>query len=112
MNDLRPPKTFRSSAFEPTEEEFRSATRRAPSRPAAKIAPSGPSRPTFIKKTFTADDVDKVLAFTDSSDDEFPDISTLLKNHRSSPPVQEGKGKGKRRIVSSDDDSENVRDPL
>lgn len=112
MNDLNPPKTFRSSAFEPTEDEFKSATRRAPFRPLTRTAPSGSSRPTYIKKSYTADDIDKVLAYTDSSDDEFPDISTLIKNSRSSAAVKEEKGKGKRRIVSSDDDSENVRVPL
>ncbi|KAI0798158.1 SNF2 family N-terminal domain-containing protein [Abortiporus biennis] len=82
MMDLGPNKTFKSSAFEPSEEDFNLARRKL--------------------------DLDDLLDMSDSSDEEMPDISSLIKSaqEQKSSPGPRIKGKGNKVIIDSDDESD------
>ena len=91
MNDLRQDKVFRASAFQPTEEELKAATRRkyADPRGTPKYsgAPSG-----SVQKPATASFTSTVFPDLSDSDDDLPDTSTLIKNLKLG---MNNKGKGK-----------------
>lgn len=114
MNDLGPNHTFMSNAFEPTAKEFKNATRRAPSRPLAPEKKPSTSKIAPPKKSYTSKEIDDLLDMSDSSDDELPDVSTLIKNRLSSPIAPSPKKPKKEedvkmKITSSDEESETVR---
>ncbi|CAL1697769.1 unnamed protein product [Somion occarium] len=98
MNDMRASHVFKSSAFEPSEEEFKSATKRAPSRvtPSRQASSSGPARKSPAPKVHTIEDI---MDLSSSSDEELPDVSTLLMRRSSSP-----KAKVKKNVIVSDDE--------
>lgn len=89
MNDLGPNHTFLSKFFEPTSQEFKDATRRKPKRPQApkNVPVVAPKVETPQKRSYTSKDIDDILDMSESSDEEFPDMKTLLKKRHSSPAV-------------------------
>ena len=95
MNDLRPNAVFRANAFKPTEEELQAATRRrypGPSRHDSRNGSAGQSQASRKPppKAIRIDDSDVELS--DSSDEDLPDASEILRNHGSQ---KEDKSKGK-----------------
>ncbi|KAF8064022.1 SNF2 family DNA-dependent ATPase [Lyophyllum atratum] len=97
MNDLNPDKIFKSSAFEPTDEELTNharATRRAKVRkvPNRDVRMRSPSP----EKTFEERGLD-------DSDDDLPDISTLLEKR----PAKRQK---RNQVLDSDEDDDEMTD--
>lgn len=97
MNDLRPSAVFKASAFQPTFEELRDATRRQYSRPALK-APQGASSKLEVQKIEPSL---YELGELSDSDDDLPDTATILKSMRLSTSKSDLKGKQKQ--ASQDD---------
>lgn len=103
MVDLTQDKIFKSCAFEPSQEDMsnaRHAQQKQRQKQRAKPEPmSSPTRtPSTGRKVKTLDDIGDM---SDSSDEELPDVKSLLDVVDKKP---EGKGKGKavRRIMDSD----------
>ena len=95
MNDLQQKAVFLSAAFQPTPEELQHATRRKYPGPSAKSVP--------VRETIDID----LDSNSESSDDDMPDISTILKNHAAAAAAAKGTGKAKgkgRVILDSDSD--------
>lgn len=95
MCDLSTKAVFRAIAFLPTEEELRAATQRK--YPGSMRNSSRFSQASSSRQAPPAKSRDFVMELSDSSDDELPDPSAILKNHSSSQ-------KGKRKPKSSSDD--------
>ncbi|KZT67894.1 hypothetical protein DAEQUDRAFT_672524 [Daedalea quercina L-15889] len=107
MQDLSPSHVFLSQAFEPHQDEVRTAIRR--SRAATRSAPQ-PKKPVAKKATIDIDS-DELLEMSSSSDEDMPDLSELLasaaSSSQSSPSgkkEKEAKVKVKGRMVVSDDE--------
>lgn len=110
MNDIALDKVFKSSAFQPTHEELKAATRRRHVIH-SKQRPSTDSLYMSVPKQAT-----KVLApmelpeLSDSSDDDLPDTSTLIRNLKLKAST---KGKEKavpsRQLTAASESDDNVR---
>ena len=97
MCDLSTKGVFRAIAFEPTDEELQAAIRRANPRSVRNGGSSSSNRrapPQKAKQT--------VVELSDSSDDELPDVSAILKDAGSQK--DKGKSKEKAKVKGSDDE--------
>ncbi|KAK7677163.1 hypothetical protein QCA50_019872 [Cerrena zonata] len=101
MNDLRAPRVFKSSAFEPSEDEFRNATRRNTPKPSSsRFASRSSPAPvkTQLDKKPKIKSLEEIIELS-SSEDELPDIANLFT--KTSP-----KAKLKKNVIISDDEEE------
>ena len=102
MNDFRSAHTFKSVAFQPTEEEFIAATKRK--RPTTFRQPSilvPPKRSQAKAKAITA-----VLSDLSDSDDDLPDIKDILKDVAEGKNSQEKPSKPKKIVEDDEDDDD------
>ncbi|KAI0337147.1 hypothetical protein BDW22DRAFT_1410049 [Trametopsis cervina] len=77
MNDMRPTAVFRVSAFQPSREELRNATRRQYRRVPKDRAKPSPQPATLVKKIPSSFDIGEL---SDSSDEDLPDTASILKS--------------------------------
>ncbi|KAI0743255.1 SNF2 family N-terminal domain-containing protein [Irpex lacteus] len=111
MSDLRANATFKASAFQPTAQELRDASRRRwhkqPGKPQQSKSRSG-SPPLFPleekKKKVTNFDEFELPELSDSDDDDLPDAATFLKKMKSVTGDVKGKGKEKEKEKAIGDD--------
>lgn len=105
MNDLRVTRVFKSSAFEPSEDEFRNATRRKTPRPGPSrlLSRSGPApaKSSFDSKKPDIKSLEDIIDLS-SSDDELPDVSSIFLR-KASP-----KANLKKNVIIDSDDEGNV----
>ncbi len=109
MSDLRANATFKASAFQPTAQELRDASRRRwhkqPGKPQQSKSRSG-SPPLFPleekKKKVTNFDEFELPELSDSDDDDLPDAATFLKKMKSATGDAKGKGKEKEKANGDD----------
>jgi hypothetical protein len=91
LNDLRPGAVFKSSAFQPSSQELRQALRQ-----------SNPhfAQPPLQNQKLKKPEIESVefKELSDSSDEEFPDPTALLKSIRLSGAPSNLKGKGKMHV--------------
>ena len=99
MCDLRPNAVFRATAFLPTEEELQAVTQRK--YPGPVKSGSGSGQASSSGKTSSTKPRDFVMQLSDSSDDELPDPSAILKKSNSSQRDR-GKDKGKSKVLNVD----------
>ena len=102
MNDLRATRVFKCSAFEPSEDEFRNATRRTTPKPGPSRLNSrssvAPMKSESGKKKVDLKAIDDILELS-SSEDELPDLANMFTKKATSPKVQV-----KKNIIISDDE--------
>ena len=98
MNGVQQNDVFLSIAFQPTSDDLRRTSRKS-------ITPAPSTSRRKPEPVVIDSDID--LDSESSSDEDLPDISTILKNHAAAQEQRKNQanGKGKRRIVDSDDDT-------
>ncbi|KAH8102694.1 SNF2 family DNA-dependent ATPase [Cristinia sonorae] len=114
MNDFRSTHTFKSSAFQPTEEEFAEATRRKrPTQSRQSVgklngAASSSSSKT-LQKPMNKLDLDDLSDLSDS-DDDLPDISQVLRMQKDAESKPKKIVKPMKAIISDDESDSEMLD--
>ncbi|KZT05039.1 uncharacterized protein LAESUDRAFT_656488 [Laetiporus sulphureus 93-53] len=108
MMDLRPANVFRSSAFEPSDEELRSAKRRAQN---ARHRAAG--RSDAETSVPCRQQIEEIVDLSSSSEEDLPDVSQLLSAAASTSPSSQAKRKEKsKKTVDNTEGSDAVDDEI